>query len=125
MLDLGPHAVFIISAYGVTALTVGALVLATIGDDLRQRHRLAELERQGVTRRSAKTAAARSEPEAALAAAGLKPARKAEPNKAKSTVKAKSESTPKKRAVKRKTKTASKNTTSKTAPKTDTGKAPS
>lgn len=53
MLDLGPHASFIIAAYGAAAIAVGALLFATIEDDRRQRRKLAELERQGITRRSA------------------------------------------------------------------------
>lgn len=53
MLDLGPHASFIIAAYAVTALAVGALLFTTVEDDRRQRHKLTELERQGIRRRSA------------------------------------------------------------------------
>jgi heme exporter protein D len=56
MLDLGPHAAFIWVAYGVTALAVGGLVFHILSDDRRQRGLLAELERQGITRRSAKPA---------------------------------------------------------------------
>jgi heme exporter protein D len=66
MLDLGPHASFILAAYGVTLIAVAGLALATVGDDLKQRHLLAELERQGIKRRSAKTPA---EPKAAHATA--------------------------------------------------------
>jgi heme exporter protein D len=54
MPDLGPHAAFIWAAYGVTALAMAALVLLIVQDDRRQRWLLAELERQGITRRSAK-----------------------------------------------------------------------
>ncbi len=54
MLDLGPHAVFIWAAYGVTFVTVAALIAFIVEDDRRQRRILAELERQGITRRSAK-----------------------------------------------------------------------
>ncbi len=54
MPDLGPHASFIIAAYAVTALAVGALIGFVLGEDRRQRRQLAELERQGITRRSAK-----------------------------------------------------------------------
>ena len=53
MIDLGPHASFIIAAYGVTALALGALVVATLTDDRDQRRNLAELERKGIRRRSA------------------------------------------------------------------------
>ena len=53
MLDLGPHAVFIVAAYAVTFITVGALMVFIIADDRRQRRLLAELERKGIRRRSA------------------------------------------------------------------------
>jgi heme exporter protein D len=55
--DLGPHAVFIWSAYALTFIAVGALALAIVMDDRRQRATLAALERKGITRRSAKTGA--------------------------------------------------------------------
>lgn len=57
MPDLGPHAVFIWAAYGITLVAVAALVMAIVSDDRRQRRLIAELERQGLTRRSAKAAA--------------------------------------------------------------------
>ena len=53
MLGLGPHAGFIVAAYAATLIGFAALILATLGDDRRQRRRLAELERQGIKRRSA------------------------------------------------------------------------
>ena len=53
MLSLGPHASFIIAAYAVTFVAVAVLTLATVADDRKQRRLLAELERQGITRRSA------------------------------------------------------------------------
>jgi len=53
MLDLGPHASFILAAYGVTAVAIAGLVLVTVADDLKQRNLLAALERQGIRRRSA------------------------------------------------------------------------
>ncbi len=53
MIDLGPHANFIIAAYGVTALALGALVVATFADDREQRRNLADLEHKGIRRRSA------------------------------------------------------------------------
>ncbi len=53
MLDLGPHAGFIVAAYAVTFVGFAALILATVGDDRRQQQRLAQLERQGIRRRSA------------------------------------------------------------------------
>ena len=52
-LDLGPHAGFIIGAYIVSAAVVAALVIWVIADHAAQKRALAELERRGVTRRSA------------------------------------------------------------------------
>jgi heme exporter protein D len=50
--DLGPHAGFIVAAYGV-ALLVLIVLIGWIALDYRtQRRRVAELESQGVTRRS-------------------------------------------------------------------------
>jgi heme exporter protein D len=59
MPDLGPHAVFIWAAYGVTLVAVAALVMVIVSDDRRQHRLIAELERQGLTRRSAKAATAK------------------------------------------------------------------
>ena len=56
MPDLGPHAVFIIAAYGVTFVAVAALALFIVADDRKQRRLLTELERRGIRRRSAKAA---------------------------------------------------------------------
>ncbi len=53
MPDLGPHAIFILAAYGVTFVAVAALTLAIVADDRKQRRLLAELERRGIRRRSA------------------------------------------------------------------------
>jgi heme exporter protein D len=53
MPDLGPHASFIVAAYAVTALAVGALVAFILADDRRQRRLLAELDARGIKRRSA------------------------------------------------------------------------
>ena len=52
MLDLGKHAVFIWSSYGIVIVVLAGLVGWLISDGLRLRRRLAELEAQGVTRRS-------------------------------------------------------------------------
>ncbi|MDJ0512342.1 MAG: heme exporter protein CcmD [Methyloceanibacter sp.] len=52
MLGLGPHASFIIGAYGAAFVTLGALVIAIVLDDRKQRRLLADLERRGITRRS-------------------------------------------------------------------------
>jgi heme exporter protein D len=54
MPDLGPHAAFIWAAYAVTFVAVLGLVLFIVQDDRKQRQLLADLERQGFTRRSAK-----------------------------------------------------------------------
>jgi heme exporter protein D len=54
MPDLGPHAVFIWAAYAVTFIAVAGLVFFIVQDDRRQRQILADLERQGIRRRSAK-----------------------------------------------------------------------
>ncbi|MGH6864906.1 MAG: heme exporter protein CcmD [Methyloceanibacter sp.] len=53
MSALGPHAVFILAAYGVTFAAIAALVLTVVGDDRAQQRILAELERKGIRRRSA------------------------------------------------------------------------
>ena len=61
IIDLGPHADFILAAYGV-ALLVLIVLIGWIALDYRtQRRRVAELESQGVSRRSvqAKTPAKR------------------------------------------------------------------
>jgi heme exporter protein D len=53
IVNLGPHAGFIISAYVVTALVVALLVAWVAADHRSQKRALADLERRGVTRRSA------------------------------------------------------------------------
>ncbi|MGI9381938.1 MAG: heme exporter protein CcmD [Methyloligellaceae bacterium] len=55
-LDLGPHAAFIVAAYGAVALVLAGLVTWLLADDRKQRRVLAELEASGVTRRSARKA---------------------------------------------------------------------
>jgi heme exporter protein D len=52
-MDLGPHAGFIISAYAVAAAVVAGLVAWVVIDHLAQKRALADLERRGITRRSA------------------------------------------------------------------------
>ncbi len=55
-MDLGPHAVFIWSAYGVTVLVLAGLI-AWLGFDGRaQERRLADLAARGVKRRSDRSA---------------------------------------------------------------------
>ena len=60
MLDLGPHAAFVIAAYVVTFVAVAALALFIVEDDRKQHRLLAELERRGIRRRSAKPTPAKS-----------------------------------------------------------------
>ncbi|MGH6735231.1 MAG: heme exporter protein CcmD [Methyloceanibacter sp.] len=69
MFDLGPHAVFIVAAYGVTFVALGALTLATIMDDREQRRMLSELERKGIRRRSAANETLKRKPNAPRAKA--------------------------------------------------------
>lgn len=52
MLGLGPHASFIIAAYGAAFVTLAALAISIVANDRKQRRILADLERQGITRRS-------------------------------------------------------------------------
>ena len=52
-MDLGPHVGFIISAYAIAAGVVAALIVWVIADHLAQNRALAELDRRGITRRSA------------------------------------------------------------------------
>jgi heme exporter protein D len=64
MPDLGPHAIFIIAAYGVTFLAIAALAFFIVEDDRRQRQLLADLEKRGIRRRSAKADAPAQKPQA-------------------------------------------------------------
>lgn len=52
MSGLGPHAGFIIAAYGAFAVVLGGLMVAVILDHGRQKRALTELERRGAGRRS-------------------------------------------------------------------------
>jgi heme exporter protein D len=54
-LDLGPHVGFIVGAYVVAAAVVAALVIWVLADHAALRRTLADLERRGVSRRSAET----------------------------------------------------------------------
>jgi len=58
MIDLGPHAAFIIAAYVMAALVVTGLIAWVLADHAAQRRLLADLEARGVTRRSDKPEAA-------------------------------------------------------------------
>jgi heme exporter protein D len=51
-MDLGPHAAFIVIAYGLATLIVAAMVGWIVIDYRRQTRSLAELEARGLTRRS-------------------------------------------------------------------------
>jgi heme exporter protein D len=51
-MNLGPHAAFIVSAYAVAVAIIAAIVVWILIDHRRQIRILAELEAQGVTRRS-------------------------------------------------------------------------
>jgi heme exporter protein D len=52
-MDLGPHAGFIVAAYAIAAAVVAALVVWVIADHAALKRVLADLERRGITRRSA------------------------------------------------------------------------
>jgi heme exporter protein D len=52
-MDLGPHAGFIVAAYVIVAAAVAALVIWVTVDYVAQKRALTELERRGITRRSA------------------------------------------------------------------------
>jgi heme exporter protein D len=51
-MDFGPHAVFIIAAYAVSAAVVAGLIAWIIADHNAQVRILADLEARGVKRRS-------------------------------------------------------------------------
>jgi heme exporter protein D len=55
-MDLGPHAAFIVIAYGFTTLVMALMIGWTVVDYRRQNRSLAELEARGVTRRSERPA---------------------------------------------------------------------
>ena len=52
-MDLGPHAAFIVAAYAAGVAIVAALIAWIVADHRAQRRLLADLEQQGVRRRSA------------------------------------------------------------------------
>ncbi len=52
-MDLGPHAAFIWSSYGVTVVVLAGLIAWLVLDGRAQERRLAELAARGVKRRSA------------------------------------------------------------------------
>ena len=51
-MNLGPHAAFIVGAYGIAVLIVAAMIAWVALDHRRQARALADLEACGVTRRS-------------------------------------------------------------------------
>jgi len=57
MIDLGPHAVFIVSAFIGVAVLIGLLIGYVAWDARRVRARLKALEQSGIRRRSAGPAA--------------------------------------------------------------------
>jgi len=59
-MTLGQHANFIVAAYAVAAIVVVALIGWVIADYRRQRAILRDLERSGLTRRSARRASGSS-----------------------------------------------------------------
>ena len=56
-MDLGPHAAFIVSAYGIAALIVAALLAWIMLDHRQQTRALADLEARGMVRRSERSTA--------------------------------------------------------------------
>ena len=59
-MNLGPHASFIVGSYAVVAVVVAALIGWVTADYRRQRATLADLERRGISRRSARQASTSS-----------------------------------------------------------------
>jgi heme exporter protein D len=54
-MDLGPHAGFIVGAYVIATAVVAALIGWVAVDHAVQKRALLELERRGITRRSAES----------------------------------------------------------------------
>ena len=63
-MDLGPHAFFILAAYGAAAAIVLGLIARAVLDHRAQVKALATLEARGARRRSAAEAASAAEPAA-------------------------------------------------------------
>jgi heme exporter protein D len=55
MIDLGPHASFIVACYAMTVVVVLVLIAWVMADYRAQQRVLAELDARGVTRRSKDT----------------------------------------------------------------------
>ncbi len=54
MFELGPHSFFIWASYTVAVLVISGLTIWVLCDGRKQRKLLAELEAQGVSRRSSR-----------------------------------------------------------------------
>jgi heme exporter protein D len=54
MLDLGPHAAFILWAYAITFAVLGGLIAWVVADARRQKQLIADLETRGITRRASR-----------------------------------------------------------------------
>ncbi|HKD25772.1 MAG TPA: heme exporter protein CcmD [Xanthobacteraceae bacterium] len=54
-MDLGPHAGFIVGAYIIATAVIAGLVVWVTADYAAQKRALTELERRGITRRSAES----------------------------------------------------------------------
>ncbi len=52
MIDLGPHAVYIVSAYAGVAIVTFGLIAWVLLNSKKQQSRLADLDARGVKRRS-------------------------------------------------------------------------
>jgi len=55
MMDLGPHVEYLVGAYLIATVVVAALVGWVTADHAAQKRALAELERRGISRRSAES----------------------------------------------------------------------
>jgi len=55
-MNLGPHGGFIVAAYAIASVVVAGLICWIVADHRAQTKRLAELERSGMARRSARGA---------------------------------------------------------------------
>jgi heme exporter protein D len=54
--NLGPHASFIVAAYGIAVLVIAALIVWVVYENHALRQRLARLHGQGLTRHSDRAA---------------------------------------------------------------------
>ena len=66
MFGLGPHYAFICASYAIVAFVLAGLIVWIVWDGRTQRRLLAELEAQGVTRRSKRHASVAAEPDVLL-----------------------------------------------------------